>query len=111
MSKASKLQTVGLAVGFFERLQGLFSKRVKGDVLLIAPCCSIHTFGMECPIDVAFVDKQGVVVESIEALPPFRLRKCPGAYGVLERRVAGNVSQADVPWFKKGEEVELCIKK
>lgn len=111
MSEADKEPTVDLAVCFVDRLRGLFSQRVKEDVLLIVPCHSIHTFGMKHSIDVAFVDRRGIVIDSIEALPPFRLRKCRGAYGVLERRTPGEVRHAEMPWFEKGEEAKLCIRK
>ena len=110
MREVDEMQVVCLAVGFFDRLRGLFSKRAKGDVLLIAPCRSIHTFGMGFPIDIAFIDRQGTVIDSVEGLPPFRLRKCRGAFGVLERK-ASRGQRSDGPWFKEGEEIRLCIKK
>ena len=43
-----------------------------GDGLVIDPCDTIHTWFMRFPIDVLFVDGDGVVVRAIESLGPFR---------------------------------------
>lgn len=44
-----------------------------GRVLIAAPCRVIHTMGMVCAIDVAFVDAQGEVIHARESLTPWRL--------------------------------------
>jgi uncharacterized membrane protein (UPF0127 family) len=68
-------------------------------------------------IDIAFVGREGRVMESYENVPPWQLRKCPGAYAVLERRASGEDSSGSsgedrvVGWFKKGDEIELCVTK
>lgn len=103
--------SLDIAVSFADRLIGLFSKRAKGDVLLIAPCHSIHTFGMREPIDIAFIDKGGNVVEVCESLSPWRIKRCGGAFAVLERRAGGMGKEKRSPWFKVGEEISLCIRK
>lgn len=103
--------SLDIAVSFVDRLCGLFSKRVKGDVLLIAPCHSIHTFGMREPIDIAFIDKEGCVIEVREALSPWRVKRCGGAFAVLERKAGGMGKEKQSPWFKVGEEISLCIRK
>lgn len=40
---------------------------------------------MDEPIDVAFVDKDGVVLQSFEAVSPWKRLRCKGAYYTLER--------------------------
>lgn len=40
--------------------------------LWIEPCDSVHTFFMKFPIDVAFVDREGIVVRTIARLGPWR---------------------------------------
>lgn len=106
-----------LAATFWDRLMGLFSHQSSDEILLIAPCRSVHTFGMGYAIDIAFIGREGRVLESYENVPPWRLKKCSGAYAVLERRVSEiDLSESSgedrvVGWFKKGDEVELCVRK
>ncbi len=89
-----------LAASFFRRLRGLLCRDegyLAGGVLCLAPCRDIHTFGMRYPIDVAFLDAQGVVLLSRRGMPAARRLKCPGAAMVLER-VAD-----DSRWLAPGE--------
>jgi uncharacterized protein len=44
----------------------------EGDGLVIEPCDTIHTWFMRFPIDVLFVDRQGLVVNAVRELGPFR---------------------------------------
>lgn len=44
-----------------------------GEALHIVPCNSIHTFFMRIPIDALFLDRDGVIVKALEALPPWRV--------------------------------------
>jgi len=62
------------ATGFFHRFKGLMGRRslTVGEGLHILPCNSIHTFFMRIPIDVVFLDRQGVIVKQLPALPPWR---------------------------------------
>mgnify|MGYP003375943617 FL=1 len=80
------------------KLAGLFAYAPDGDVvLMLAGCCDIHTCGMRSPIDAAFVDAQGTVIESLRGILPWRRFRRPGAAAVLERySVFGD------PWPAKG---------
>lgn len=62
------------ATAFLHRFKGLMGRRslAVGEGLHILPCNSIHTFFMRIPIDVAFLDAQGVIVKQLSALPPWR---------------------------------------
>lgn len=106
-----------LAATFWDRLMGLFSRRSSDEILLIAPCRSVHTFGMGYAIDIAFISREGRVLESYKNVPPWRLKKHPGAYAVLERRaLEKDLSESSdedrvVGWFEKGDEIELCVRK
>jgi uncharacterized protein len=66
-----------------------------GHALLIAPCTSIHTWFMRFPIDVIFVKRDGRVVKSRSAVPPWRIIIALGAYAVVELP-AGVIAQAGV---------------
>jgi uncharacterized membrane protein (UPF0127 family) len=52
--------------------------------LLIAPCHSVHTFGMRFAVDVAFLDAAGQLVRLAPAVPPGRVLVCLRARSVLE---------------------------
>ena len=74
-----------LAVSFAARLRGLLGRAPDDELLLIAPCHAIHTFGMRHALDVAFVGRDGTIKTVIRALAPARRARCPGAVAVLER--------------------------
>jgi len=63
-----------LARSFWSRGRGLMGRRTlpQGYALIIYPEWSIHTFFMRIPIDVAFLDPEGVVVGLCEMMPPNR---------------------------------------
>jgi uncharacterized membrane protein (UPF0127 family) len=52
--------------------------------MLIAPSNAVHTFFMRFPIDVAFVTREGRVVKTHTALPPWRIAAAFRAYAVVE---------------------------
>lgn len=58
-----------------ERVQGWLGRASveAGEGLLIAPCGSIHTFGMAFSIDAAFLDRQGKVLKLKPRIRPGRL--------------------------------------
>ncbi len=55
-----------------------------GSGLWINPCEAIHTFGMNFPIDVAFLDRRHRVVKIRQGLGPRRICVCWRAASVLE---------------------------
>jgi uncharacterized membrane protein (UPF0127 family) len=62
------------ATSFMDRFVGLMgrSSLALGEGLHLVPCNSIHTFFMRIPIDVAFLDPDGLIVKQFPALPPWR---------------------------------------
>jgi uncharacterized membrane protein (UPF0127 family) len=76
-----------IADTFAKSLMGLMGRSClkKRQGLWIKPCQSIHTFWMRFPIDVLFLDKEGIVVHSTESMKPFRVsRHVSKARSVLE---------------------------
>lgn len=69
------LERVEVAGTIFTRMKGLLGRAglSPGEGLLLRPANSVHTVGMKFAIDVAFVDRRGVVRRIIEAMPPGRL--------------------------------------
>jgi uncharacterized protein len=66
-------ERAGLAERFWQRALGLIGRSgplADGDGLILRPCKAIHTWGMQYPIDVAFLDRSGKVVASYAAFGP-----------------------------------------
>lgn len=49
--------------GVFERLRGLLARKPDDATRILVPCHDIHTFGMRHPIDIAFIGRDGTVLE------------------------------------------------
>lgn len=97
-----------IALSFWTRIKGLLGtsrQEMEDSILVMAPCKSIHTFGMRYSIDVAFVDKNGLVLKVKRDLPRSKTLSCPHSFMVLERACA-----ADRPWFTCGDIVSLRLK-
>ena len=60
--------------------------------MLLAPCTSIHTFGMVFPLDVVFLSSEGVVVELHECLRPWRIRRVGASSRYVLELPEGTVS-------------------
>ena len=56
----------------------------EGSAMLIAPTNAIHTFFMRFPIDIAFVSREGLIVKTYVALPPWRIAAALRAHAVIE---------------------------
>jgi uncharacterized protein len=63
--------------------------------LVLSPCCAIHTAFMRFPIDVAFVDRDGLVTRVVCGLAPWRLAIAPRAHAVVEL-AGGSLERSDV---------------
>lgn len=97
---------VRAATTFFGRLKGLLGTRElpREEGLWIVPCGSVHSFGMRYPIDVCFLDRDGVVVGLFPALSPNRVvRPIARAAGALELP-AGAIAETGT---RRGDRVEL----
>jgi uncharacterized membrane protein (UPF0127 family) len=78
---------ISLADTWWTRFRGYLGRSAPkaGEGILLAPCSSIHTFGMVFPIDVVFLNSEGAVVELHEGLRPWKLcRGTDGSRYVLE---------------------------
>ncbi|MCK9418563.1 MAG: DUF192 domain-containing protein [Nitrospirae bacterium] len=75
------------AAGFLPRLLGLIGRDSleENEGLWMARCRAIHTFWMRFPLDVVFLDRDGIVKKTVKGLRPFRpVVSCRHAQGVLE---------------------------
>jgi uncharacterized membrane protein (UPF0127 family) len=80
------IQKVAKTSNFIERMRGLLisSPLKENEGLLIAPCASVHTFGMRYAIDLVFLDKQLTVVKTVKSLKPWRMAASNASNMVLE---------------------------
>lgn len=83
------------------RLRGALFRRPDASVFVFAPCRDVHTFGMRCALDVAFVSKEGVVLRAEREVGPRRRLRMHGASVVLERFSCAQ------PWFHEGDVMQV----
>ena len=55
-----------------------------GEGLWIIPCEAVHTFFMQFPIDLVYLDRGNRIRKIRGAVPPWRLSACLSAHSVLE---------------------------
>ena len=82
------------------RLLGLFGRPGFTGVLMLVPCHDIHTFGMQKPIDVAFIAADGTVIEAHRSVAPCHRLKNREAVATLERFAA------EGRWFAPGDRMQ-----
>lgn len=83
------------------RLRGLLGTGPDALPVALPRCSSIHTFGMGYRIDVAFVGRDGFVLEARLSVPPGRLLSRRGTKVVLER------PHRRGRWLARGERVVM----
>lgn len=89
-----------------ERAVGLLGRSHldPGEALWIRPCNGVHTWFMRFPIDVLAMDANGVVVDVVSDMKPWRMRlPKPGSASVLEFR-AGTLANAGM---KVGHRIKI----
>jgi uncharacterized protein len=69
-----------------KRRKGLLGREMlsAGEGLWIVPCESIHTFGMQFPIDLVYLDRDKRVKKIRSDVHPWRISACLSAHSVLE---------------------------
>ncbi len=69
-----------------ERTKGLLGLPALSDEqgLWIIPCNSIHTFGMQYPLDIIYLDRNGRIKKIVENIKPRRMSFSLFAKSVLE---------------------------
>lgn len=94
------------------RSRGLLGRAglAEGEGLWIVPCESVHTFAMQFPIDLVYIDRKHRVLKLRSAVPPWRISACLRAHSVLELP-AGTIHQTrtakgDVLEFAPAERTE-----
>lgn len=88
-----------------KRSKGLLghSELPPGEGLWIIPCEAVHTFGMQFPIDLIYLDRKRQIKKLRSEVPPWRLSACLSAHSVLEL-AAGTIRKMQV---KPGDTLEF----
>ncbi len=83
---------VAVASTHAERAVGLLSRSglEPGEGLWIVPCRGVHTWGMRFTIDVVALNEEGVVVDQVSDLKPWRMRLPRRGYCRRPRAAVGN---------------------
>lgn len=86
---------VEVAASFPQRLRGLLGRSgiAEDSGLLLSGVNGVHSLGMAFPIDVLFLDRDGLILKVVESMPPGRVeRAVSGAHSCLEL-AAGTASR------------------
>jgi uncharacterized membrane protein (UPF0127 family) len=69
-----------------KRNKGLLGRKglAPGEGLWIVPCESVHTIGMQFPIDLVYIDRKKRIRKLRSAVPPWRLSACMSAHSIIE---------------------------
>jgi uncharacterized protein len=69
-----------------KRNKGLLGRKGldPGEGLWIIPCESVHTFFMQFPIDLVYLDRKNRIRKLRSAVGPWRLSACLSAHSILE---------------------------
>jgi len=69
-----------------KRSKGLLGRKglSPGEGLWILPCESVHTIGMQFPIDLVYLDRKLRIRKVRSSVPPWRISACLSAHSVIE---------------------------
>lgn len=105
VSEGRVLASAEVAADRRARRRGLIGRDAMEGALVLRPCRWIHTLGMRFPIDVAYVDDDGIVVKTIHmrrhriGIPVFRgstvIEAAEGAFARWGLRVGDRVEIRD----------------
>ena len=96
LSRHTELATrAEIASSGAKRTKGLLGRKglSPGEGMWIIPCEAVHTFGMQFPIDLVYIDKKHRVRKVRSNVAPWRISACFSAHSVLELPV-GTVSNS-----------------
>jgi uncharacterized membrane protein (UPF0127 family) len=78
------LAALEVAEGRRERMKGLLGRDGIDGALLLRPGKSVHSFGMRFPIDVAFCDRDMVVLRTVSLAPNRLTRVSLKCHSIIE---------------------------
>jgi uncharacterized membrane protein (UPF0127 family) len=99
------LASAEVALRARERIVGLLGRdrAAMTGALVLRPCRQVHTLGMRFPIDVAFCDREGVVLRTV-TVPPWRVTRVVWRAGFVVEAAAGSFER----WqLRPGDTIEV----
>lgn len=66
VSEGRVLASAEIAASRRQRRRGLIGRRNLSGAMVLAPCSWVHTIGMSFPLDVAYLDRDGVVIKTVQ---------------------------------------------
>ena len=69
-----------------KRAKGLLGRKelAPGEGMWIIPCEAVHTFGMQFPIDLVYLDRAHCIKKIRRSVPPWRISACFSAHSIVE---------------------------
>lgn len=101
MDVCGDVESLELATTAKERLRGMLFRDPDDVTRLLIPCHDIHTFGMRYPLDVAFISRDGRVLEVHRNVATMRRIRRKEASLVAER------FSRDGEWLKEGDVIHI----
>lgn len=98
------VESLELATTARERLRGLLFTDPDDVTRLLIPCHDVHTFGMRYPLDIAFISRDGEVLEVHRDVSTMQRLKLKDASLVAER------FSRDGDWLKEGDVIRIGAK-
>ena len=86
MRKTHLARNAEIAGSGGKRTKGLLGRKglAPGEGMWIVPCEAVHTFGMQFPIDLVYLDR-GLRIKKVRSnVAPWRLSACLSAHSILE---------------------------
>lgn len=101
MEVCGKVESLEFASTAKERLRGMLFRDPDDVTRILIPCHDIHTFGMKYPIDVAFISRDGHVLEVHRNVSTKKRIKRKDASLVAERFSRSG------EWLKEGDVIRI----
>lgn len=101
MDVCGDVESLELATTAKERLRGMLFRDPDDVTRLLIPCHDIHTFGMRYPLDVAFISRDGHVLEVHRNVSTMRRIRRSEASLVAER------FSREGEWLKEGDVIHI----
>ena len=101
MNVCGDVESLEFATTAKERLRGMLFRDPDDITRLLIPCQDVHTFGMRYPLDIAFISKDGDVLEVHRNVSAMKRLKHKGASVVAER------FSKDGEWLEEGDVIYL----
>lgn len=103
MDVTGRADRLEFASSITQRLRGMLFRDPDDVTRILVPCRDVHTFGMQHPLDIAFISKEGDVLEVHRDVSHRRRLKNPRAAMVAER------FSREGDWLKAGDIIRLGV--